>query len=386
MGEPANKPVAVSGHHPVNSLDKTNITLANAKDATQAAQDSVGAGTLASPPKHGCTIVENIVPVGKSGHTAAKRKAQENAVIKIIQKEWDRETERLDAKKNGQYAKNPQCKNYGDKSLVQSGHAEIESNRILYIYGNALEVLARSEFYDVVEEMHLTYVRFDLIVYHPNLDKLRKFTKLKKLVLSHNFLNSFILLSKIECIHSLDQLYIYDNEVLNTRTLKSFIVYRFQHINEFNGVAVAEQDKKVAKQQFQLFDKILSIQNIFTRKPPSMQSTDPVKRQEIRQLQKKHAEIAHICGKTLMQAVVEQNEPDASTIYLNNCLTSSSHGLSGGGGSTYPQRNGDILPQGTPWDSQIDNIVNGLISETANELGQEVKWFEKDMKRSVMNK
>ena len=52
--------------------------------------------------------------------------------------------------------------------------------------------------------MHLTYVRFDLVVYHPNLEKLRKFTKLKKLVLSHNYLNSFILLSKIECIQSLD--------------------------------------------------------------------------------------------------------------------------------------------------------------------------------------
>jgi len=47
--------------------------------------------------------------------------------------------ERLDYKKNGQYAKN--CKNLGDKSLVQSGHAEIESNKVLYIYGNALEVL-----------------------------------------------------------------------------------------------------------------------------------------------------------------------------------------------------------------------------------------------------
>lgn len=112
----------------------------------------------------------------------------------------------------------------------------------MYIYGNALEVLARSEFYDVVEEMHLTYVRFDLIVYHPNLDKLRKFTKLKKLVLSHNFLNSFILLSKIECIHSLDQLYIYDNEVLNTRTLKSFIVYRFQHINEVSQLCFSNSD------------------------------------------------------------------------------------------------------------------------------------------------
>lgn len=136
--------------------------------------------------------------VQKTGTTLAKKKAQENTVIKIIQKEWDRELERLDAKKNGPHAKNPG--KAGDKSLVQSGHAEIESNRILYIYGNALEVLQRTEFYDVVEEMHLTHVRFDLIVYHPNLDKLRKFTKLKKLVLSHNYLHSFILLSKIECI------------------------------------------------------------------------------------------------------------------------------------------------------------------------------------------
>lgn len=46
--------------------------------------------------------------------------------------------------------------------------------------------------------MHMQYVRFDLIVYHANLEKLKKFTKLKKLVLSNNYLNSFILLSKIE--------------------------------------------------------------------------------------------------------------------------------------------------------------------------------------------
>lgn len=44
----------------------------------------------------------------------------------------------------------------------------------------------------------MQYVRFDLIVYHANLEKLKKFTKLKKLVLSNNYLNSFILLSKIE--------------------------------------------------------------------------------------------------------------------------------------------------------------------------------------------
>lgn len=37
---------------------------------------------------------------------------------------------------------------YSIESLVQSGHAEIEANKILYIFGNALEVLQRSEFYD----------------------------------------------------------------------------------------------------------------------------------------------------------------------------------------------------------------------------------------------
>ena len=46
----------------------------------------------------------------------------------------------------------------------------------------------------------MTYVRFDLIVYHQNLDKLKRFTKLKKIIFSHNYLNSFILLSKIEVI------------------------------------------------------------------------------------------------------------------------------------------------------------------------------------------
>lgn len=118
----------------------------------------------------------------------------------------------------------------GEKSLVQSGHAEIEGNKVLYIYGNALEVLQRAEFYDLVEEIHLVYVRFDLIVYHLNLQKLKKYTQLKRIVLSHNYLNSFILLSKIECLNTVNTLKIYDNEILDCKILTSFIVYRFQHI------------------------------------------------------------------------------------------------------------------------------------------------------------
>lgn len=256
----------------------------------------------------------------KSGHTAAKKKAQENAVIKIIQKEWEKEMERLDFKKNGVHAKNPNCKHVGDKSLVQSGHAEIESNRILYIYGNALEVLQRSEFFDVVEEMHLTYVRFDLIVYYQHLEKLRKFKKLKKLVLTHNALNSFILLSKIECLQSLEQLYIYDNEILQAATLKAFVIYRFQHIVELNGFLVTEEDKKRAKQQFQLFDKILSIQNVFTKKVPAMQNADSQKRQELRKQSKKNGEIAGEHVQSLIEDIIgfaEDKESLGTKVYVH---------------------------------------------------------------------
>ena len=147
-------------------------------------------------------------------------------VIKIIQKEWQREVNRLNTKTN------QKIPGLGEKSLVQSGHAEIEGNKVLYIYGNALEVLQRSEFYDLVEEIHLIYVRFDLIVYHQNLSKLKKFTKLRKIVLSQNYLSSFILLSKIECLNTVEQIRIYDNEILECTTLTSFIVYRFQHIKQ----------------------------------------------------------------------------------------------------------------------------------------------------------
>ena len=88
-------------------------------------------------------------------------------------------------------------------------------------------MLQRAEFYEVVEEMHLIYVRFDLIVYHENLEKLKKFTKLKKLVLSNNYLNSYILLSKIECLSSLQSLSMFDNEIMQCITHPSFIAYRF---------------------------------------------------------------------------------------------------------------------------------------------------------------
>lgn len=78
-----------------------------------------------------------------------------------------------------------------------------------------MEVLKRTEFYTVVEEMYLECVRFDHIVHFSNLDKIKRFTNLKKLYLSYNNLNSFILLSKLECLQSIENLIIENNDLLN---------------------------------------------------------------------------------------------------------------------------------------------------------------------------
>jgi hypothetical protein len=62
-----------------------------------------------------------------------------------------------------------------NECLVQSGHAEIEGDTMLFIYGNALEVLNNAEFQKTVEQISFQYVRFDNIVSHSNLSKLKRF-------------------------------------------------------------------------------------------------------------------------------------------------------------------------------------------------------------------
>ena len=44
--------------------------------------------------------------------------------------------------------------------------------------------------------------------------------------------------------------------------MKSFVVYRFQYLTEFNQHPIDEKDKKVAKMNFHLFDRLLSMDNI----------------------------------------------------------------------------------------------------------------------------
>ena len=184
------------------------------------------------------------------------------SLITTIAQEWTNEVERIKT-----YGVNffRRKKEIFTECAVQSGHAEIEGDSNLFVYGNALEVVVKTEFQDSVSCIHCQYLRFDYIVQNSAIAKLRKFQKLKKFIFIENNLHSYIQLSKLESLVGLNSINIEKNDILETVLYRSFIVYRFPNVSEINGEKVDEIDKAKAKQQFQSFDKILCTPSILVR-------------------------------------------------------------------------------------------------------------------------
>ena len=180
-------------------------------------------------------------------------------LIAVILQEWKNEMDRLRSKGLNSFRRR---KESPSECLVQSGHAEIEGDTTLFVYGNALEVITKQEFQDSINKILVQYIRFDYLVQNNIILKLKKFQQLTKMVFSDNNLNSFIQLSKLECVSSLTSIVIENNDVLNTLLLRSFIVYRFPLLTEINNTKVNDIDKTKARQQFQGFDKILCAPNL----------------------------------------------------------------------------------------------------------------------------
>ena len=181
-------------------------------------------------------------------------------LLKIIANEWKNEFKRLKEKYTNGYKK---TKENNQESFVQSGHAEIEGKAMLFIYGNAIEVLDKSEFQKEVEEITFEYMTYNTIVGSSNMKKLIKFEKLKKLIFSNNYIYSFVQISKLEAIWTLRSISIKENDIALTTLWRCFIVYRFPSVYEINGKVITEEEKVEARMQFQHFDKILSTQKLY---------------------------------------------------------------------------------------------------------------------------
>jgi leucine-rich repeat-containing protein 49 len=78
-------------------------------------------------------------------------------------------------------------------TCVEGGHAEIEDETILFIYGNAYEiVLSNPTFQESIEKIQFQYILFDFIIDTNTLQNLKNFRKLKEIILKDNYVNSLL--------------------------------------------------------------------------------------------------------------------------------------------------------------------------------------------------
>ena len=113
-------------------------------------------------------------------------------------------------------------------------HAEIERDKQLNLFGNAIEVLGYKEFYNVVHTIKFEFINFDIISQRQNIENIKKFINLKSLVFKSNNMHGFYQIIKLENIKGIEYITIRKNEICNGEILKYFLVYRLQNIKYFN--------------------------------------------------------------------------------------------------------------------------------------------------------
>lgn len=149
-------------------------------------------------------------------------------------------------------------------TVVEGGHAEIEDDSILFIFGNAYEIVLQNQgFQETIEKIQFQYILFDFLIEGHTLQILKNFRKLKEIVLKDNYVSSLLQLAKLETIPSLRSITIENSPLCRCSYLKEFIVYRFPHIVKINGKDVKEIDRQRAKQLFHHFDRILQLPEKF---------------------------------------------------------------------------------------------------------------------------
>ena len=145
------------------------------------------------------------------------------------------------------------------ETKMQLCHAEIEREKQLNLFGNAIEVLGYKEFYNVVNIIKFEFINFDIISQRQNIENIKKFVNLRGLIFKSNNLHGFYQIIKIENIKNIEKVTIKKNEICNGEILKYFLVYRLQNIRYFNDSEIMNRDILMSKKIFEHFDQAISI-------------------------------------------------------------------------------------------------------------------------------
>ena len=144
-------------------------------------------------------------------------------------------------------------------SKMQLCHAEIEREKQLNLFGNAIEVLGYKEFYSIVHTIKFEFINFDSISQKQNIECIKNFKNLKSLVFKSNNMYSFYQIIKLENIKGIEYVTIRKNEICYGEILKYFLVYRLQNIKYFNDNEITNKDVLMSKKIFEQFDQAISI-------------------------------------------------------------------------------------------------------------------------------
>ena len=145
------------------------------------------------------------------------------------------------------------------ETKMQLCHAEIERDKQLNLFGNAIEVLGYKEFYGVVHTIKFEFINFDIISQRQNIENIKKFINLRSLVFKSNNMHGFYQIIKLENIKGIEYITIRKNEICNGEILKYFLVYRLQNIKYFNDSEITNKDVLMSKKIFENFDQAISI-------------------------------------------------------------------------------------------------------------------------------
>ena len=178
---------------------------------------------------------------------------REKLLIKI-ENEWKMELKYLINNGYNGYS----IKKFKD-SKMQLCHAEIERERQLNLFGNAIEVLGYKEFYNVVHTIKFEFINFDNISQRQNIENIKNFKNLKSLIFKSNNMYSFYQIIKLENIKGIEYVTIKKNEICYGEILKYFLVYRLQNIKYFNDNEITNKDVLMSKKLFEHFDQAISI-------------------------------------------------------------------------------------------------------------------------------
>jgi hypothetical protein len=155
---------------------------------------------------------------------------------------------------SGESIKNDIIKEWNGKKVV-SGLAEIENSDKLLIYGNALDILDNTSYYENISEINFEFVDIHLIT--EAIEKLQNFKKLNTIRFSSNNIVSLKDMVKLKNL-DITKICITSNEILKVEMLKDFCVFLFPDLKSFNMDDITNEDFLKASRNFKFFEKCIN--------------------------------------------------------------------------------------------------------------------------------